>query len=732
MPRLFARLKTTDTIGRSTLLLIALGIILIILTAHLFLRLQDRQRAVAESVREDAMWAVYQADRETLRLIEAMHIAFANPTPAALAAVVLRYDLLFSRGDLIASNSFTNTFAQSDALDIQAKITQNAILLMSSDIDALVESAAPIIVLQNLLIQTETLREYSNRLTQLTNEQLDATRLSERMTFLSQYRGLAIGVALMTLVFVCIVGLQFFQLSVIYRTQRQLKHLSLRNVRSAKAAKAANEAKSMFLASMSHEIRTPLNGIIAASDLLRDVELPSDQKKRISTIRRSGHHLLDLIDDILDYSQLNATGEKYKNEPVSLPELARMLEDVLKPRAQDAGLNIKFDMPPFQVATDLLRLRQVLMNLVGNAIKFTQHGHIIATGKLLDGQRLRIEVTDTGVGIPKDQVSKLFVNFSQVDGSASRKFQGTGLGLAISKRIVEGMGGQIGVESTCGKGSTFWIELPISDVGPAPTSALAPALSEKPRRFSANVLLVEDNEINRGVAMALFGRYGVDVVTAENGQIAIEQVAKQHFDLVLMDLQMPVMDGIEATKTLRARGETLPIVGLTANAFEEDRTRCLDAGMDDFEAKPITLEKVAGILFKYAAGKCPGETDVGASNTGLAGLIDHQQLNALLTELGPEMLQELLDQIHIDAQQLLLQAQDNWDRKDMSAFDAALHTLKGAATTLGLKELGAQVQGLRSLQPGDAPPIAKLNKLADESVAAARGVLERPFGAHPP
>ena len=719
MPRLFARLKTTGPVGRATYLLLTLGLVLIILTANLFLNLRDQQQAVAESVREDAMWWVFQADRETLRLIEALYVASADITPATLETVVLRYDLLFSRGELIAGGSFSSAFERSNALDAQAKSTHRAIVAMAGDIDTLGDDPDVKATLQDLTIQTKELRAQTNRLAQLTNEHLDAFRLSERMALLSQYERLAVGVALTTLVFVCIVGLQFFQLSVISRTQRQLKHLSLRNVRSAQAAKAANEAKTMFLATISHEIRTPLNGIIGASDLLSDADIPPDLKKRISTIRRSGHHLLDLINDILDYSQLNATGLKYTNAPVSLPEFAGILEDVLKPRALDAGLDIVIDMPSLKVSTDMLRLRQVLMNLVGNAIKFTSHGRITATGTLLPGDKLRIEVTDTGIGIPKDQQSKLFVNFSQVDGSASRKFQGTGLGLAISKRIVEGMGGQIGVTSLFGKGSTFWLELPVSDVRPAPVCARPLAQPNKSSRFSAQVLLVEDNAINREVATALLEHFGVDVVTAENGQIAIEKISHHQFDLVLMDLQMPVLDGIEATKALRSRGVTLPIVGLTANAFEEDRMRCLNAGMDDFESKPITLDKVAGILAQYAQEEHPKKAKTATSE----GLINHQQLNALLAELGPEMLQELLDQIRIEAPQLLQQAQENWDCEDATGYDTALHTLKGAAATLGLKKLGAQVQDIRKLQPGTPAPIAQLKQLAEQSVKAASSVL---------
>lgn len=434
-----------------------------------------------------------------------------------------------------------------------------------------------------------------------TNEKLGRARVNDRATSSRYYEQLAQLVAAMAAVFIGTIALQFLQLRFISQTQRQLRDLSAENSESAKAAQAASKAKSMFLATMSHEIRTPLNGIIGAVDLLNQTNLSEEQARRALTIRRCGHALLDVINDILDFSNLDAKGFVCQLARVALPKMADILSDIFQNRVADAGLTFEINVPSIRVVTDDVRVRQILLNLVGNAIKFTPHGTINLDISLLDRDVLRVEVKDSGIGIPRKDQSKLFQDFSQIENSASRRFGGSGLGLAISKRIVTGLGGTIGVESDTGKGSTFWFEIPVSsvEVYVAPPPKLHSDKAKENTNYDIHVLLVEDQLINREIAKALFESFGVTVTTAENGEIALQRLKSTTYDLVVMDLQMPIMDGVTATQMARTRGYSALIVGLTANAFPEDRKLCIDAGMDEFVAKPVTRDKISSVLEQF-------------------------------------------------------------------------------------------------------------------------------------
>ena len=410
-------------------------------------------------------------------------------------------------------------------------------------------------------------------------------------------------------------------------------------------AEAADRAKSEFLANMSHEIRTPMTAILGYADLLAeegDAAQPTlDRAEVIETIRRNGRHLLALINDILDLSKIEAGRLDVESVRFSPIQVVEEVYSLLNVTAQTKGLCLRVEpcWPlPESMQGDPVRLRQILMNLVGNAIKFTKEGGVTlrwALERSVDEPRLRFEIIDTGIGITREQMGRLFEPFSQADSSTTRRFGGTGLGLAISRRLARMMGGDVTVASEPGKGSTFTVTIPtgpLKDIALLTEAAVPPAAestetasaqaagpSEDPRPLAGQrVLLAEDGPDNQRLIAYVLRRAGADVEIAENGRIAVDKVVQalapggRGFDLILMDMQMPEMDGYQATRLLRKHGCRLPIIALTAHAMEGDCKKCLDAGCDGYATKPIDIQRLLTICVQGCRQTAASEPALGA------------------------------------------------------------------------------------------------------------------------
>jgi len=380
-------------------------------------------------------------------------------------------------------------------------------------------------------------------------------------------------------------------------------------------AEIAAAVKGQFLANMSHELRTPLNGIIAPSEMLLNLNPTSDQRELAEIICSSGRHLLKLVNDILDFSKIEAGKLRIQKIPCSIREISNQMLAPLALKAKGKGLQFDIrvdDRAPQYCLADPLRVGQVLMNLVGNAVKFTTAGHVDIDVALIERRPgtslVKFSVTDTGIGILPNDADALFEPFNQGDNSSTRKFGGTGLGLSISKRLVELMDGEIGVQGEPGKGAKFWFSLPLADISAQEwfDDANADSTDDAATRMleQFKVLVVEDNQTNLKVAVTLLRSLGVtEVATAENGALAIDILSTRCFDLVLMDCRMPVLDGYETTRVIRdpsspVLDHQVRIVGMTANAMSEDRGKCLDTGMDDYLAKPVSAAHLRTALLE--------------------------------------------------------------------------------------------------------------------------------------
>ncbi|WP_442484426.1 response regulator [Aeoliella sp. SH292] len=454
------------------------------------------------------------------------------------------------------------------------------------------------------------------------------------------------------------------------------------------AAEQANRTKSKFLANMSHEIRTPLNGILGFTDVLlrdRDSISPQEVDENLNIIRRSGHHLLSLINDVLDLSKIEADKLQVESIACSPHQIISDAVSVLRVGATEKGVGLHYRWDghiPETIHTDPYRLKQLLLNLIGNAIKFTQQGSIVVVARVERKHAqplLAVEVRDTGIGIPAAKLEEIFRPFVQADDSVTRKFGGTGLGLAIGRQIAEALGGSLTVTSTVGKGSTFVARIATGSLDGVATYDQPPQLVGGDVRESnptacdltgMNVLVVDDGDTNRKLIRLLLERAGAKVRLAENGQVAVDLATQASFDVVLMDMQMPVLDGYSATARIRERGFTGPVVALTAHAMKGDREKCELAGCTDYLSKPVEAGELYALLSKYIATQAGTTTNLPTEIRSMLPTDD--------TEIR-EIVEEFLDTLEVKT----IEMQQAWDAGDLDALADLAHWLRGAGGTVG-------------------------------------------------
>ncbi|MEY4755091.1 MAG: hypothetical protein RJA44_2766 [Pseudomonadota bacterium] len=722
---------------------------------------------------DSLLWGFTQLETEYLRLREALRLLQLDPRSTSLDNVQLRYELFVSRVRELSPQQ-TNSLTKQGELGRHMMVRLEEFIAVA---DQMLSEEATRPPTQTELGQLlEMLDPMAADLRDLTLDanHTEAERVARGNEAVERQYRLAIGLtlfqSLMTLAFAVVV---MRQLDVQERRRQALEELAehLREARAA--AESSSQAKSAFLANMSHELRTPFNGLLGMLSLLQASSLTPRQLGQLRTARESGEHLLSILNDVLDISRMESGRIELATQTFDLHRLLHDIEALMRPQAELKALELHVrlasDLPRWLQA-DVQRLRQILFNLLSNAIKFSDSGSVLLLVELQPSVAwearpgapapLDFTVIDTGIGMDQATLARLFQRFSQGDASITRRFGGTGLGLEISRNLARLMGGDIMVRSRPGQGSSFMVRLvlPQADEPPqacAEAVAVAPVQPEPealpsaeaeaqcPGQSGLRILVTDDHPVNRQLMEALLSNLGHQVVLRENGAEAVELLRREMVDLVLMDVHMPVMDGLSATRAIRqlpgAAGQ-VRIIALTADAFSEARERAMLAGMNDFLPKPVQLGDIDQLLRRHfgmravvqapaqpppaasppaparrpADPEPPVETSAprGATPAGdLKRLLDMEMIGQMMVAVGVDSYRMLLTSFLSDEHRTQAELFELLEQADDARIDrelrSAAHKLKGAAASLGLRELARQARELEQLQSAAADQPAR-------------------------